>query len=163
MEYVSLDAPINGIRVLAARTNQSQPAKKPAKEPVKRILRRRIEKEKEYAAPKNVRFVKWEPVRKNPVLSSPIATLSTAPETAMLDADTATVKKSGERKKHPQVVNVLKESVGATTITKRILDLGVNVTVGELLTSALTVEKQLTKVISEDEAVQFYVNSLSSA
>lgn len=42
-EYVSLDTPIDRIGVLAARTNQSQPAKKPAKEPVKRILRRRIE------------------------------------------------------------------------------------------------------------------------
>ena len=58
VKYVSLDVPINGIRVLAARTNQFQPAKKPAKEPVKRILRRRIEKEKKYTAPKNVRIGK---------------------------------------------------------------------------------------------------------
>ncbi len=56
VEYVSLDAPIDEIGVLAARTNQSQPAKEPSKKPVKRILRQRIEKEKEYAAPKNVRF-----------------------------------------------------------------------------------------------------------
>ncbi len=46
VEYVSLDAPIDVIGVLAACTNQSQPAKEPAKEPVKRILRRRIEKKK---------------------------------------------------------------------------------------------------------------------
>ena len=39
VEYVFLDAPIDGIGVLAARTNQSQPAKEPAKEPVKWILR----------------------------------------------------------------------------------------------------------------------------
>lgn len=56
----------------------------------------------------------------------------------------------------------MKKSVGANTITKRILDLGVNVTVGELLASALAVEKQLTKAISENEAVQFHVNVLSS-
>ncbi len=57
----------------------------------------------------------------------------------------------------------MKESVRATTITKRILDLEVNLTVGELLASALAVEKQLTKVISEDEAVQFRVNTFDSA
>ena len=56
VEYVFLDAPIDGIGILAARTYQSQQAKELAKKPVKRILRRRIEKEKEYAAPKNVQF-----------------------------------------------------------------------------------------------------------
>ena len=50
MEYVSLDLLIDGIRVLTARINQSQPDKQPAKEPVKRILRQRIEKKKKYAA-----------------------------------------------------------------------------------------------------------------
>ncbi len=101
VEYVSLDALIDGIGVLAARTNQSQPAKEPAKELVKRILRRRIEKEKKYAAYKNVQFREWEPVRENPVPSSPIATPSASPETTMLDADTATAKQSVERRKHP--------------------------------------------------------------
>ena len=101
VEYVSLDALIDGMGVLAARTNQSQPAKEPAKELVKRILRRRIEKEKKYAAHKNVRFREWEPERENPVPSSPIATPSAPPETTMLDADTATAKKSVERRKHP--------------------------------------------------------------
>lgn len=65
------------------------------------------------------------------------------------------VKKSVERKRHPRVVGVLKQSVGATMITKRIFDLGVNLTVGELLASAPAVEKQLTKAITEDKAVQF--------
>ena len=54
MEYVFLDKPIDGIGVSATRTNESQPAKKSSKKPVKQILRRRIEKEKEYAAPKNI-------------------------------------------------------------------------------------------------------------
>ena len=39
VEFVSLDAPIDGIGVLATHTNQSQPAKEPAKEHVKQILR----------------------------------------------------------------------------------------------------------------------------
>ena len=163
-EYISLDAPIDGIEVLAARTNQSSSTKEPSKEPVKRILRRRIEKEKEYAAPKNVCFGEWESVRESSAPASAIPASSVAPETAMPDADNAsTTRKSVEKRKHPRVVNVLKESVGATTITKRILDLGVSLTVGELLASAPAVEKQLTKAISEDEAVQFRVNTLGSA
>ncbi len=59
----------------------------------------------------------------------------------MPDAEASEPKKSIEMKKHLRVVNMLKESIGATTITKRILDLGVNLTVGELLASALAVEK----------------------
>lgn len=54
-EYISLDKPI-ATGFLAARTNRSKPTEGPSKESVKRILRRRIEKEKEYATPKNVRF-----------------------------------------------------------------------------------------------------------
>lgn len=60
-------------------------------------------------------------------------------------------------------MNVLKESVGAGTITKRILDLGISLTVGKLLVSAPAVKKQLTKAISEDKAVQFRVNILELA
>ena len=163
IEYVSLDEPIDGIEVLAACTNKSQSAKKSSKEPVKQILRRRIEKEKEYAAPKNVRFGEWEPIRDSPVPAPLFATPPVTSETAMSDADMATTKKSVERKRYPRVVNVLKEFVGATTITKRILDLRVSLTVGELLASTPAVEKQLTKALSEDEAVQFYVNTLGSA
>lgn len=58
---------------------------------------------------------------------------------------------------------MLKESVNAITITKRILDLGVNLTVGKLLASAPAIEKQLTKVITEDKAIQFRVNTLESS
>ena len=53
IEYVFLDKPIDGIKVLAAYTNESQLAKTYSKEPVKQILHQRIEKEKEYAALKN--------------------------------------------------------------------------------------------------------------
>lgn len=52
--------------VLAARTNQSKPTEGPSKEPVKRILRRRIENENGYAAPKNLRFGEWDPIKVNP-------------------------------------------------------------------------------------------------
>ena len=96
-----------------------------------------------------------------PYLASPIATTSVTPETAILDADTATAKKSIERKKHPRIVNALKESIGATTIKKRILYLAVNFTIGKLLASTPVVEKQVTKAISKNEAVQFFLNVLS--
>lgn len=55
-KYVSLDALIDGIRVLVACINQFQLAKQSLKKPVKQILRRRIEKKKENVAPKNVWF-----------------------------------------------------------------------------------------------------------
>ena len=110
-----------------------------------------------------MRFGEWEPVQGNLLPeTAPTPTPLAVPEEVMPDVEGSQVKKSIERKKHPRVVNVLKESVGATTITKRILDLGVNLTVGELLASAPAVEKQLTKAISKDEAVQFRVNALSS-
>ena len=41
------------------------------------------------------------------------------------------VKKSVEKEKHSRVVNVLKEYIGATISIKRILDLQVNLKVGE--------------------------------
>lgn len=58
-----------------------------------------------------------------------------------------------ERKKYLQVVNILKEFMGATTVTKHILDLKVNFTIGKLLASASAIEKQLTKAILEDGTV----------
>lgn len=64
-------------------------------------------------------------------------------------------KKTIEKKKHSQVVNILKESFGTTTIIKHILDLEVNLTVSKLLVLAPAIEKQLTKAITEDKAVQF--------
>lgn len=73
----------------------------------------------------------------------------------MPEADIAISNKSVERKRYPQVVNVLKESARATTIIKQILDFGISFIVGELLASVPAVEKQLTKAISKDEAIQF--------
>ncbi len=50
-------------------------------------------------------------------------------EVAMLDVKASKSKKIVERKKHSPIVNVLKEFIDTTTITKRILDLKVNLTV----------------------------------
>ena len=81
----------------------------------------------------------------------------------MPDMEASEPSKIVERKIYPQVVNILKESIGAMAITKRILDLWVNLTIGELLVSAPAVKKQLTKAIIEDEVVQFEVNTLESS
>lgn len=54
VQYVSLDEPIE-TGVLAARSNQPKLTQGPSNEPVKRILRRSIEKENNYATPKNVK------------------------------------------------------------------------------------------------------------
>ena len=72
----------------------------------------------------------------------------------MSDTDIDNIsKKSVEKKKDPQVVNILKESVGATIITKQILNLRVNFLIGKELGFALAVKKQLTKAIFKDKAV----------
>ncbi len=134
-----------------------------SKELVKRILRCRIEKENDYATQKNLRFGEWEPVR-DTSLPTPTPTSASTPnpsqEATMPDAKAGEPKKTVDRKKYLRVVNMLKESVGVITITKRILDLRVNLTIGELLASTPAVEKQLTKIITEDKAVQFRVNIL---
>ena len=95
-----------------------------------------------YAVSKNVKFDKWKPVQGNFLSeTAPTPTPLAVPEEVMPDVEESKVKKSIERKKHFYIVNVLKESVRATTITKRILDLGINFTVGKLLAFAPAVEK----------------------
>lgn len=51
------------------------------------------------------------------------------------------IKKSVKRKKFPRVVEVLKELVEITTVTKRILNLKINLTNGKLLVFKLAIEK----------------------
>lgn len=92
--------------------------------------------------------------------SAPILSQNLFQKVAMPDTEASEPKKTVERKKHPQVVNVLKKSVYITTITRCILDLGVNLTVGVLLASAPTIKKQLTKTATKNEAVQFWINTL---
>ena len=137
-----------------------------SKESVKQVLHRHIEKENSYAALNNLGFGEWESVKDTSLpVSTPTLTSTPNPsqEAVMPDAVTGEPKKTVERKKHLRVVNVLKKSVGFTTITKRILDLGLNLTVSELLALALAVEKQLTKAITKDKVVQFQVNTLESS
>ena len=112
-----------------------------------------------------MRFGEWEPIKNTsiPALTpAPALTPTLSQKAAMPDAETSKPKKAMERKKHPWIINVLKEFAGAMTIIKRIFDLRINLTVGKLLASAPVVENQLTKAITEDEAVQFPVNTLKS-
>ena len=163
-EHISLDTSIDRIEVLAVHTTQSLSTNKLSNESVKQILRHYIEKEKEYTTPNNVHFGEWECVRESSAPISAIPASWIAPETAIPDANNASTKrKSVEKKKHPRIVNIFKKSVGATTIIKPIQNLGVSLTIDELLASAPAVKKQLTKAISEDEAIQFRVNTLGSA
>lgn len=81
----------------------------------------------------------------------------------MPDVKVGELRKTVKKKKHLQVVNMLKKSVGATTITKCILDLEVNLAISELLASVPAIEKQLTKAITKDKTMQFRVNTLESS
>lgn len=64
--------------------------------------------------------------QKKPVLTTGLTTSLAAFKSTMLNANITIVKKSVKRKKHPQFVNILKKVIKATTIIKRILDLGVS-------------------------------------
>lgn len=79
----------------------------------------------------------------------------------MLNVNMIIIKRSIEKKKYPQAVNILKKFIKTTTITKYSLDLEVNFTIGNLLAFVPVVEKQLIKTIFKNKAVQFYVNILS--
>lgn len=92
-EYISLNAFIDRIKILTACTNQFSSTKELSKEPVKRILRWYIEEKEEYAAPKNVQFGKWEPVRESSASTPSIVTSSAAPKTALQDTNTTIERK----------------------------------------------------------------------
>lgn len=77
------------------------------------------------------------------------------------DKHKASGKKNTKRKTHPRVIEELKESIRAIIITKQILDLRINFTINKQLVSAPTVKKQLIKVITKNNAIQFRVNSLN--
>lgn len=89
--------------------------------------------------------------------------LSITQEKTMLDIKNIKAKKTVKRKKHHCIVNVLKECVGAITITKCILDLGINLIIDKLLDSELVFKKQLTKAISEDKVIQSCANTLKAS
>lgn len=87
------------------------------------------------------------------MFDSTIAILSRFHEGVIPNAEAITTKKTIKRKKYLHVINILNESIGATKITKRIMDLDINLIVGELLASASVVEKQLAKGILENKVV----------
>lgn len=58
------------------------------------------------------------------------------------------VKKNIEHKKYSKIVRVLKKTIRATMIIKHILNLEINLTIGELLAFALAIQKQLIKRIT---------------
>lgn len=68
----------------------------------------------------------------------------------MPDVKTSKAEKIIKRRKHSRVINVLMELISISTITKRILDLEINLTAGKLIILALVVKKQLTKAIIRD-------------
>ena len=108
--YVSLNAPLD-VSVSAAHSSQNKSNSIPAKESIKRILRKEIEKKDSYAASKIARFGEWKSVENASALPQELSQ-----EQDMIDPE-LTVKKNVERKRHPRVVEILKESVGATMIT----------------------------------------------
>lgn len=84
-----------------------------------------MRKENDYSATKNLQFGVWEPVRNISVPSSISARISTPypfQKAAMPDVEANESKTTIEKRKHPRIINVLKKSVGAMTITNHILD-----------------------------------------
>lgn len=122
--YINLDIPLS-IFVSTTRSNQAKQNKVSKKKPIKQILQKRIQKEKRYIIQINIRFVAYEPAKVTPTLFLPILIEKTLPKETIPDIYLV-AKKSVERKRHLWMVNVLKKLVEAITITKRILDLGVN-------------------------------------
>lgn len=136
IKYVFLNAFMDKIRVLTTQTNQSS-AKQLAKIFVKRIWHQHIEKKKDYAAPTNIWFGEWKPVKEDLIPTSFISILLIIPKIAMLDANTAVIKKIIKQKKLFQLVNVLKEFVEAIIITNYILDKSIQFCINTLISWSL--------------------------
>lgn len=80
----------------------------------------------------------------------------------MSDTEAFKSRKTVDKKKSLQIVNILKEFVSATTITKHILDLKISLNVGDLFAGAPVMEKQLTKTITENLLIEFRVHNVQS-
>lgn len=52
-----------------------------------------------------------------------------------------TTEKTVQKKRYPSIINILTESIRATTSKKRILNFDINLTVGKWLASILPVKK----------------------
>lgn len=108
-----------------------------------------------------MRFDEWKPTQ-NSFLPALNLTPILCKKIAIQNTKATEPKKLVEKKNHLQIIIILKKVVDTTTIMKRILDLEVNLTFGRLFASTQVVEKQLTKIISDNKAVQFWLNSLES-
>lgn len=63
------------------------------------------------------------------------------------------LKKIVEHRNLFKIVKMLKKLVGVISITKLILDFGINLTISKLLALVLVVEKQLIKAITKNKAI----------
>lgn len=112
--------------MLAAQNYQPKSLQNLFKKPVKQILRHGMKNKNNYITSKNLKFAKWEPI-KDTSLPAPTlllaSTLYPFQKAVMLDVDIGEPKTILKKKNYPKVVNVLREFVDATTITKHILDL----------------------------------------
>lgn len=76
----------------------------------------------------------------------------------MLDIEVGEHKKTVERKKHLQVVNILKKSLGTMIITNHIWNFEVNLTIDELLILVLKVQRLETWNAHHDFASSSYLS-----
>lgn len=93
-------------------------------------------------------------------ISAPTSTLNLPQKVTVPNIEASEPKRIVEKRKHSRIINLIKKSVGAITIIKGIINLGLNLTISELLTLSPVVEKQFTNAITEDKVMQFWVNTL---
>lgn len=106
--------------------------------------------------PKNMGFDEWEiiwDISISTPTSSPILTPNLFQEVAMPDGKASKLRIKIERKKHLQVVTMLKEFVYTTTCTKSILYLRLNLAIGKFLIWVPTVKKHPTRAITKGKAI----------
>lgn len=72
------------------------------------------------------------------------------------------MKKSIKYKKYLKIVEVLKEFINTTMITKQILNLEINLIVRYLSALAFTIQKSLFGAIIKDKIYQFFLYSVNS-
>lgn len=66
-----------------------------------------------------------------------------------------------EKKRHSQIMNILKKSVEVTIIKQQILELKISLIVSKLLLFAPAIAKQLKKAIFKYKAIQFCINTMN--
>lgn len=97
-EYISLDT-LFATLVSTARSNQTKQSEVLDKQPIKDILWKRIQKEKRYATPKNIKFRAYELAKMTPTPSLPTFINKTTPKQIVPDVNLV-AKKILESKRH---------------------------------------------------------------